>query len=48
MIEQRTSVNGVFQAEERVDCDNYCTSGEVTRVNNNVMMTSKLCMSQVL
>ena len=35
------------QTEEELTAIIYSTSGEVTRLNNNVMMSSTLCMSQV-
>ena len=47
LLNDRTGVSGVSQTEEELTAIIYCTSGEVTIVNNNVMTSSTLCMSQV-
>ncbi len=53
--ECRTAESKIYLKQKKLIVTRYCTSGEVTRSNNNVgaedhsevMLPSKLCMSQV-
>ena len=47
MIEQRTGVSGVSQAEERVDCDNILHKRRRDQSEQQLILSSTLCMSQV-
>ncbi len=40
LLNDQTEVSGVSQTEEELTAIIYCTSGEVTRLNNKVMMSS--------
>ncbi len=40
LLNDRLGVSGVSQTEEKLTAIIYCTSGETTKVNNNVMISS--------
>ncbi len=40
-------MSGVFQTEIELSAIIYCSSGDEPKMNNNVMMLLKLCMSQM-
>ncbi len=40
LLNDRKGVSGVSQTEEELTAIIYCTSGEVARANNNVMLSS--------